>query len=156
MILPQEIVNYIHDFIRPTPTLRTIVNWRKGSIKFDIHELRGAYFIDQNRQVYVKRIKECSIHDYNKYTHNPSNACNCPNYHIIRPYSPYGVIWKDNHLALWKLGPNGNKLIWIIVELYECDYCGDIHMSCHISKIYSHNYCNCCYDILYGGITSIY
>ena len=39
LFLPKELADYINDFIRPVPTLRTIANWREGSIRFDINEL---------------------------------------------------------------------------------------------------------------------
>ena len=153
MILPQEIVDIIHDFIRPLPTLRTIANWRNGSIKFDIDELNCAYVIRFNQNTYIKKIYICNFYNYNIFKNNPFTACNCSHYHIVRPYFKPVFIWRDNYLALWKLGPKGNKLIWEYVDIYECDHCNDLHLSVHFKKIAIDKYlCNCCYDILYNGL----
>jgi len=142
MILPQ-------DLDRPIPTLHTIANWRDSKPKFDIRELKSAYIFDSGR--YIKNILRCDIHNYD-FKNNLFNACNCDNYHVVRPYFPNCFIWRDNYLALWKLGPKGNKLIWTYVEINECSYCSDLHMSFHTTTINNMIYCDCCYNMLYGGI----
>ena len=152
MILPQEIVNYIHDFIRPLPTLRTIVNWRNGSIKFDINELKCAYVINFNEDLYIKKVHQCIIHNYDIFKQNPYLACNCSYYHVVRPYYPPNFIWNDNYLALWKFGSKGNKLIWNYVDIDECDYCNEQHLVYHLIKIGKTNICDCCYSVLYSGV----
>jgi hypothetical protein len=150
MILPEDIANIVHDFIRPLPTLHTIANWRNGSLRFDIDELKCAYTIKYQQETYIRKTNRCNIHDYHIFKNNPITACNCAHYHIIRPYFLPKLIWRDNYIALWKSGPKGNKLIWEYVDIYKCDNCNDLHMSFHFKKIDENRYiCNCCYDAIY-------
>ncbi len=146
--LPKEISDYINDFIRPLPTLHTIVNWRNGSIKFDIDELNCSHRIGYGQDRYIRNIHFCNIHNYNMIM-NLNIACDCSNIHTI--YRGYidRCIWRDNYLAIWKDTPKGNKLIWHYVDIIQCDNCGSEYMSFHIKQINNENLCNSCYEIMF-------
>ena len=147
LFLPKELIDHINDFIRPLPTLRTITNWREGSIRFDINELKCAYGIGYNQYTYIRRDNLCNIHNYNNMITNPYTACNCIDYHIIRPYFKPNLIWKDNYIALWKHTTTGYLLIWHYVDIIQCDYCGDSHMLYHTNKIDDRYICNWCHPL---------
>lgn len=126
MILPDEIVKLINDYLRPLPTLKTINNWRKGSKRFDINELKSAYIIYNNNC--IKKSYICDLYKYNIYKENPRLACNCDDYHRIR----LNFTWNTNYLALWKKLNKGYKLIWQYVYVFQCDSCGDFHLQHHL------------------------
>ena len=140
LFLPKELVDYINDFIRPVPTLRTIANWRKGSIKFDINELKCAYRMSYSLDMYVRRKYHCDIYNYDCIMMNPRSACNCEDYHNFKS----DFIWRDNFLATWKGQNDGSILVWHHVDIIQCDYCSDSHMLYHTNKINDRYICNWC------------
>jgi len=142
LFLPKELVDYINDFIRPLPSLHTIANWRKGSIKFDINELKCAYRMSYNLDMYIRKKYYCSIHNNYNIMMNSHSDCNCD--HIVRPYFISNFIWRGNYLATWKETNKENILIWHYVDINECDKCGNLQMIYHMKKIDDKYICNWC------------
>ena len=144
---PKEIFDLIIEYIRLIPTLQTIKNWRDSNLRFDINELNCAYkrtFNDEH--VIMRKNRSCNLHNYDLIMYNPIYACSCTNSHIVRTYFKPILIWNNNYLALWKSTTKGNKLIWHYVDIIECDSCGELHISYHITKIEERNICKLCIE----------